>query len=388
MRSGLVRVRWRILPGLVLLIALAPGSALAAELRQGDAIAIAAGETIDDDLYAVGEDVRVDGTINGDLVAAGGTIALNGPVSGDVIALGGTLTLAGPVRGSVRIAGGQVTIQGPVERDGLMAGGTVEVPTAGRIGRDLLLGGGTTTVTGAVGRNVLASAGDMTFSGPIGGNLQTALGRLTLASGALVGGDLSYTSDEPATIAPGATVRGRVEQRAPERQAQRAASPVGLAIGWLRGLIGMFVLAAGFVLLFPLFSRSAEGALAASPARSFGIGLLVMLAGPLLAMLVFAIGLIVGGWWIGLFLLALYGLALALGYVVCGLFVGDWLTTRQGRAGLQPIAAALVGLAILLLVGLVPVVGWLISLLATVVGLGGLARAFARSHATAEAAAA
>jgi len=51
--------------------------------------------------------------IDDDLYAAGGTITING----DVIAAGGTITISGPVHGSVRSAGGTLTINGPDERN-------------------------------------------------------------------------------------------------------------------------------------------------------------------------------------------------------------------------------------------------------------------------------
>lgn len=96
------------------LSAIGPASLEAAEFRGDDVVTVGPNERIDDDLYAFGGSVTVQGTVNGDLVAFGGNIRVTGGVTGDVIAAGGNITLDGQVGGSVRASGGDLTINGRI----------------------------------------------------------------------------------------------------------------------------------------------------------------------------------------------------------------------------------------------------------------------------------
>ena len=99
------------------LVLLLPSTALAAEPRPGETVVVGPNEVINDDLYAVGGTITVEGTVNGDLGAFGGTITVTG------LAVGGT-----------------VVINGPVREDVLVGGGTMTVGPAAQVGRDLYLG--------------------------------------------------------------------------------------------------------------------------------------------------------------------------------------------------------------------------------------------------------
>lgn len=367
---------------LILVLALSPSSAHAAELRSGDTVTIAPGQVVNDDLYIAGGTVQIDGRVNGDVVVAGGTVAINGEVSGNVIAVGGTIAIAGPVGGSVRAAGGSMTVNGPVADDVLFGGGQLTLGTGARIGRDLWLGSGLASVPAPVGRNLVASAGELTIGGPVGGDVRAEVATLRLTSGAHIAGNLWYASEREAEIAPGATVRGRVERqvRAPRAESPHAEQVVGRLVGWLSALVGVFALGLLLVFVFPLFSRRASDIVVGSPWVSLGLGIVLLVSVPLAALVLFVAGLVVGGWWLGLLALALYGSALACGYVLVGLAVGRWVLARVGRSGMHLVWALLLGLLVLLLLGELPYIGWVITALALLFGLGALSFALVRAE--------
>src|SRR5207247_5466670 len=85
-------------------------------------------------------------------------------------------------------------------------------------------------------------------------------------------------------------------------------------LGWLRGLIGFFVLGVLLLLLLPRFSTRSIDTLRAEPWASLGIGAAILVVTPIVALLVFIVGLLLGGWWLGLLLIPLWILALAIGY--------------------------------------------------------------------------
>jgi cytoskeletal protein CcmA (bactofilin family) len=271
------------------------------------------------------------------------------------------------VGGTVRAAGGTITIDGPVGKDVLVTGGTVRLEPGARVGRDLLSGAGAVLLAGQVARNVQAGSGT-----------------LRLDDGALVGGNLTYSSDQKAQIAPGARVEGTIAQHAPPRLGiwpaggllGGQADPV---IGWLRTLVGLGALGVVFVLLAPGYSRRTADTLGRTPWLSLALGLALLIGVPVTALLVFGVGLFLGGWWLALMALALYAIALVLGVVVSGLCIGRGLLQRaRGRSA--PLAGAvLLGLVLLLLVSVVPVVGGPVVALAMLGGLGALALTALRS---------
>ena len=359
-----------LLMGLALLMALAPTQTFAAEPLQGNNVTVSRNQVINDDLYAFGGTVTIQGRVNGDVVALGGTVTVNGPVSGDLLIGGGTVNVSGRVGRSVRATGGTVTIDAPVGTDVAVAGGTVTLGSGARVGRDVLANAGATTVDGRVGRNVR-----------VGG------GTLRLDDGAVVGGNLIYTSNQQAAIATGATVRGTIQRYEPQRMGVWPAAGLfgrtgDSVVGWLRTLIGLFVLGLLFILLAPRFGRRTVGTLGGSPWASLGLGIALLICVPIAALIVFVVGLFVGGWWLALILLALYGIALVLSVAVTGLFLGRWILERVGRGPVPLVWALLLGLVLLLLVSLVPLAGGLVIAVAMFCGLGALALTAVRSSGT------
>ncbi len=89
----------------VSLIALAAIPLVIGSLRITSRIIVPEGDVVEEDLYAFGELVLIEGTIRGDLFAVAGELRVTGSVEGDVIALvGGPVEIAGEVDGAVRVA--------------------------------------------------------------------------------------------------------------------------------------------------------------------------------------------------------------------------------------------------------------------------------------------
>jgi hypothetical protein len=358
--------------GLAALLALLPLPALAADLRQGRDVTIGSGETVNDDLYLAGGTVTVNGNVTGNLLIAGGTLTIAGTVSRDVMVAGGTITISGHVGGSVRAAGGTVNITGPVANDVVVAGGTVDLASGASIGRDLLLAGGNATVSGPVARNVRLGSGTATLHSHVGGDVTGRVDRLRL-DGAQIAGNLDYTSDNQADFVNGAHVAGSTTRHpAPARN-----NGDGL-LGWLRALIGILALGLIFLFLLPRVSGRSIDTLRAEPLPSLGIGAAVVVATPIVAFIVFLIGLLIGGWWLGLLMLPLWILICALGYVVSGFLLGRLVFAQVGWGAYHDALALAAGLLILAIVTIVPLIGWLVGLAAVLLGVGALALATIR----------
>jgi cytoskeletal protein CcmA (bactofilin family) len=363
----------------VLFLLTAPLTALAAEVRQGQDLAVPSSETVNDDLYIFAGKIDVEGTVNGSALVFGGTITVGGTVTRDLMASGGNINVTGDVKGSIRMAGGTLTLNGPVGEDVVIAGGTITLGEKAQVGRDLLVAGGTVIVNGPIGRKILAGSGELTLRGPVGGDVQAYTDRLRLENGAVIQGSLTYWSNNEAVITSGAKVQGRIERREPEGR-NRTPGPVMAFLGWLKALIGLLALGLILLLVFPGLSSRAAATLRGSPGASLGLGAALLVGIPLVALIVFIVGLFVGGWWIGLLAIAGYILALIVGYLVSGLLAGQWILQQLKQPAVHPAWPLVVGVLALSVIGLAPIVGWIINLVAVVVGLGALALALARNR--------
>jgi hypothetical protein len=367
-----------------LVLVMVSGPAARAEVRSGESVFVGPQESVPEDLYLRGSNVTVDGNVDGDLIIAGGTVTVNGAVAGDLQVAGGTVQVSGPVRGSVRVAGGEITIRAPIEQDLVVAAGRVFLTPQARVGRDVLAGLGSLQIEGPVGRDVHIIGGEAVLRGQVGGGVRADVQRLRLEGGARVARDLIYASWSPAELAPGATVGGKVEQRPSEWQGRP--DPLGPVYGWIRAFIGLVALGLVLVLLFPRYTERAVSTLRASPWASLGLGAATMIGAPIAAILLFMIGLLIGGWWIGLILLSIYLMVVVSSFPIAGMLVGRWLLERFGKSRAGAIGALVLGLALLLLAGVIPFLGALVLLAALLFGAGALVLAALRARRSAPAA--
>ena len=359
----------RLLALVALVLALTPSPAAAADIRSGD-VTIATTETIEDDLYAFGTNIAINGTIHGDLIAAGNNITVDGNVTGDVIAAGQSVVIRGQVGGSVRAAGSSVVLDGKVTNDLLAAGNELTIMSNGRVGRDAIVGAANTTISGQIGRDLQAGSTNVKLDGGVGGNVVATVDRLQLTDRATIGGNLKYTSKNEAQIANTSSVKGSTERQTPaDDRAPLVTGPAALVVEWLRGLIGLLILGILVVFFFPGFSRRAGEALVRSPWLTLAIGALVLVGLPILSVVFFAVGALIGGWWIGFVVLALFVVVLALSIPVAAVGVGGALL-RMTRRPVPVWLALFIGLIVLLLVALIPILGGLVIFCALLFGMG------------------
>jgi cytoskeletal protein CcmA (bactofilin family) len=359
----------RLLALIALFLALTPSPAAAADIREGD-VTIGPSDTIDDDLYAFGGNIAINGTIHGDLVAAGNNISVDGTVTGDVIAAGQSVVIRGQVGGSVRAAGGTIVLDGKITNDLLAGGNELTILSNGRVGRDAIVGATNATISGQIGRDLQAGSTNVKIDGGIGGNILATVDRIQLTDRATVGGNLTYTSKNDAQIANASSVKGSTERRAPDSgRTPLVTGPAALVIEWLKGLIGLLILGILVVFFFPGFARRAGEALVHSPWLTLAIGALVLIGLPILSIVFFAVGALIGGWWIGFVVLSLFVVVLALSIPIAAVGVGGALL-RVTRRPVPVWLALFIGLVALLLIALIPILGGLVIFCALLFGMG------------------
>jgi len=225
---------------------------------------------------------------------------------------------------------------------------------------DVVVFDGDVTIDGQVHETLVVFNGDLEVSGTVGGDVVVFNGDVAVRSGASVLGDLASTRDP--VIEDGAEVAGDV--RKPSKDFFRPLEVFAArAIFWLAATASFLLL--GFLLLW-LAPRGMD-AVARTWETSKGSaalwGVILLIGLPVGAVLVM---LTLVGIPFGLGTLFALGLLYSIGYVA-----GAWAIGRSiVSAPTSRWVAFLAGFAIVRLLGLIPIVGGLVSAVVTVIGLG------------------
>jgi cytoskeletal protein CcmA (bactofilin family) len=257
--------------------------------------------------------------------------------------------------------------------DEILITGTVTVPRGQYVDR-IWIADGKVDVSGHSEGSIVAISAPVRISGTVDGDVITLAKRITLTPSATINGDLIYADERP-IVPPGATVYGDVRHL----HASDLSIPFGAFIAvhiaiWLA--VTLSSLALGLVLLWlaPRVADAAFDAARTGPGPAIGWGAAVFFGLPLAAIV--ALVTLVGiplGLTVLLALLPLF----AIGYVTSASLLGGAIVTDPERGR---IAQFLAGWGILRAIALIPFLGGLAALGATVFGLGVLAVALWRAR--------
>lgn len=304
----------------------------AAEINNGGVLA--AGQTVDDDLFLSGESVSMDGTVNGMLFAAGTTVTINGTVNGDVVAMGNRVVVSdaaiingnlfsgasvievnGQVKGSLFGGSSSIVVgsTAAVERNLFYGGYSLETKAGSTVGKDLYSGTYQSVLAGDVSRDVNICAGAVELKGKITRNARLDVGNpsedqpmmfmpmfqqpgmppaikggLRIDPKASIGGKLTYTSTVDQASAIQAQPAGGVvyQTPAPESKAEAKPQPITVrypVLGWLwkffRNLITLWILGGLALWLIPRLLERVKDEAERKPLPSAGYGLLTIIVG-------------------------------------------------------------------------------------------------------------
>lgn len=337
------------------------GVALAANVRTGDAPRVTSNETIDGTLYAGGNIITIEGRIQGDLICGAQEVDISGIVEGDVLCAAQKITISGEVQGDVRSAAQQVRIEGAIAGSISIIGQQVDIAADALVGRDALVIAQQALINGVVGRDAEVMAETFYANGKFGRHLDANSAAVSLGDKAVIAGNFVYTSATDATVSATATITGTTEHKVPETPAPAHRSYLSTM---LINLASFIVLGMALLLASPRFMRTTTNAQSRSPLLTLGAGFAGLVLPPFVG---------------GLFLLTIVGAPIAalllLGWIaslICGLVVSA-LTLGQllvKKFGWNAYVALLVGLIAIFAAGLIPYVGILVLLCATIWGVG------------------
>jgi hypothetical protein len=315
-----------------------------------------------DDVLASGSAPTVYDSVPGDAILMGGKVSFSGSTGGDFLGLGGQQAITGRVHGSLRAAGGEVNVAASVDRNATIAGGNVELDSVGVINGNAYLWAGKVEVNGAVRKGLVVSGGEITLNGVFGGDVEVEGGSLTVGPHAQIAGNLRYSVPKDGVhIDPAALISGTVTA---------APIPTGGGPARLLWTLGFLLAGAVAVALFPGFAAAASEIIPRRPARAvlLGLGWACLVPFAVILMAVTVVGLP-----LAFFVAALYLIVVSLSSVPFSIWLGRRLLGARARPGdLGTLLNFFVGALLLLLVGLIPVFGVLVQLIAAIIGLGAI----------------
>jgi len=319
-----------------------------------------------DDVLASGSEIRLADSVTGDLMVSAGDVQFAGATGGDYLGAAGNQVIGGRIAGDMRAAGGNVVVESLIERNATIAGGNIVLDESAAVERSAYLAGGTVRVDGRVGSALSATGGSVVLNGRVGGDVVVTAGELRVGPGAEIAGALRYSVPvDEVTIDPAARITGEVVVL-PVRDWRR--TWMLLRVLWA---LGFLVAGAVAVALFPRLAAAAADAVSEHPGMAALAGIMWLVLVPVAAAIV-AVTLV--GIPLAVIALLVWLVLAYLGRAVVALWLGRRiLGEHAGEERAGALLGFLVGAIILLLIsGVVPVLGRLVLLAATIVGLGAL----------------
>jgi len=363
----------------------------ASTVKGGEKIVIT--EPVQGNLYIGGGEIDINAPITGDLFVGGGDLSIMDTIYRDILALGGNINLENVCHEDVRIMGGNIEIQSDVFGDLIIGGGNIDIEEGVTITGDLIIAGGHVDFHGIVKGTTRIYAGSIDFNGiaekeveiksdniEINGSFLSdasiAVNDLTIGDNAKFSGPVNYYTKEgeisfEGTLYNGAEATYDASLENTFGELDSTNSRQGRFLFFLVRMLSSSVLITILVLLLHPFFEKIPPIIETNSLNSLGLGLLYIISVPVISIVAFAS---VIGIPLGLILLALYAITIALGKVLASIMGAYYINRIQSKWWSKWI---IIGVAIGVWVALkvltfVPVVGWVIAIVAAVLSYGGM----------------
>jgi len=249
----------------------------------------------------------------------------------------------------------------PGDDDQVVLTGQLLVPEGATVGTAVIFNGNA-TIDGTATESVVAFNGDVEITGTVGDDVVAFNGRVIVRSGAEVDGDIA--SRQAPQIEEGATVGGEIEGIS-GRFDLEGLGWVARYVWWFGYTISTLILGLVLLMFLPGVDAPLADAFRRRMGASFGFGAAIFFLLPIAAVLLLVVVVAIP---LGVFLLLALALLYTFGYVAGAHALGRRLVKQPGSR----YVAFLVGWLILRGIGLIPFLGGLVWVLASIAGLGAL----------------
>ena len=329
-------------------------------------------EIVNGDYLGAAGIVDVAGTVNGDVMIAGGTINFSGKSSGDVLAAGGDIKISGEKEGSVRAAGGNISVGGNVPKNVTVAGGNIVIEKNSIIDGSVYIAGGNIEIRGDVKGDVKVAGGRVLLVGSTDGDVEIWAEEISIRPDAKIGGSLVYHSNSEVSIDEN-VVAGEVIRKSLPIKEDEDKDFLGFLLGFeLLKFLGLLILG---LILYRFFYRNGKDifdSMEREPWKNLAVGIVAMILIPV-SLVVLLISLI--GWPLMIVVFFVFIIALMISKIIATIAIGHLINKIFKERELTekfPWMSFVLGYLVLVVLWIIPVVGWLAVCLITAWAFGGI----------------
>ena len=313
------------------------------------------------DVYLTGDDITIDYIIDGNLFVFADTVTINSQIGGDAFILANTVTVGnqGYVFSNLFTVASTVNVQGVVYDLYALSN---DVTITGYVYRDIRVSVNNLNIYGTVGRNAYVTCNNMNFAQD--GTNETEE-TTTLSSQGIINGNLEYSSRNEITV-PDGTVTGEVKYNQIKTTNTRTMQSYLISLGTI---IATAILVWLICLwLAPKFVKKSNLIDKKSILPEIGLGILTPIVLLIVSIVLILLGITSS---FGLLLVAisfiLMGLSTSIFIIAINNLICNKLKIQKniGNFGMLIVTAA-----VLWLIGLIPVVGSIVGIIAIIIGLG------------------
>lgn len=315
------------------------------------------------DVYLVGDNLTIDYIVDGNLFVVANNVTINSQIGGDAFICANTVTIGeqGYIFSNLFTVSKNVNVDGVVY-DLYSASETTTIK--GYVYRDIRVGSNTVNVFGTIGRNAYVDCVNLNFAQDTNGNNEEDT---NLTSQGMINGNLKYSAKEEASI-PEGSVTGETtfEQETTSDNGNTLQEQI-LSLGTF--VVTVIVIWLLCLWLAPKFLKNNTSLLTTKKILPvIGFGILTPIIGMLLTILLFVIGITAN---IGLLLLIALFVLIAISTSIFVITINHIICDKLKIEKTIGIFGMLVVSSIVLwLIGLIPIVGSLVNIIAVILGLG------------------
>lgn len=346
--------------------------------KSGDTINIPKTQTTEDTLFVSGQKLKIEGNIKGDLFCVGQDVEILANVDGDIICAAQNLTINGTVLGNIRSVAQSLKIYGQVAKNITIAGQNIE--NKAQIVGEAMMAGQSLTIGGIIKKNLSAVGNNINLVGTINKDTNFCAEKLNISKDSRVGGALTYESKNLATIENEKVIIGKITHNLPKEVDNKSLNKInnkktqfGSMAWFAKELLSVFVhLIVAFILLaiWKKYIFKMNENMLNNFGKSLLAGFLVLIITPLITitLLITIIGIP-----ISLLLVIIFALFLFLSRIFVAMTLGRYLVNNYlSNYKDSIILITLIGIFISYSIFAIPVIGWIVSFVAIIWGLGGI----------------
>jgi len=274
----------------------------------------------------------------------------------------------------MRLLGGNINITSSVGGELVAVGGQVDVMSGSVVNGDVTIAGGNINYSGSAGKGVVIKARNKVYvNGIIEKDLLITAREITLGSGALIKGNFDYYSPKEAAIELGTTIRGAVNFHKTEIPAKKP-----IIAGFIFGIFTLVLIVktlmfitASLIALY--FAGNHVKAIVKNASSNFwkeaGRGFIILFIAPVAVIISFAtiIGITLGLIALFIYLAFIFVAAVIAGLLFAQLALEYVFKKENYELNWWVVILAVVALGV---INLIPIVGWLFTLVLVFAALG------------------